>query len=118
MRKRIPLLVVVLVGLGCGGVNPGTNPDQVDITGKVTLAGRLVNDVTFNLQATGVGTQAAYPVKAGAFQGKATPGKYTYFISEGTNASAFKAIPEKYRQGAMDRQINVGSGSVLNITLD
>ena len=116
MRKWIPLLSLVLIG--CGGVNPGTNPEQVDISGRVTLAGRPVSDVTFNLQATGVGTQAAYPIKGGAFQGKATPGKYTYYISEGTSAAAFKAIPEKYRLGAMDRQIDVSSGSTLNITLD
>jgi hypothetical protein len=119
MRKLIPLLglagLVLLVGCG---VNPGKNPDQVDITGKVTLPGKTVTDVTFNLQPTGTGTQAFYPVKNGEFKGKATPGKYTYFISEGPSASAFKAIPEKYRSGSMDRQIDVDAGTPLNITLN
>jgi hypothetical protein len=115
MRRFIPLLAVVLIGCG---VNPGVNPEPVDISGRVTLAGRPVSDVTFNLQATGAGTQAMYPVKAGEFRGKATPGRYTWYLSEGSNASAFRAIPGKYRQGAMDRQIDVGAGSALDLKLD
>jgi hypothetical protein len=116
MRKLIPLLGLALL-IGCG-INPGTNPDQVDITGRVTLpGGKAVTNVTFNLQPTGTGTQAFYPVKNGEFKGKATPGKYTYFISEGASAAAFKTIPAKYRAGSMDRQIDVAAGA-LTINLE
>lgn len=116
MRKLTPLLATLLL-FGCG-INPGKNPDQVDITGRVTLpGGKAVTGVTFNLQPTSTGTQAFYPVVKGEFKGKATPGRYTYFISEGPSAAAFNAIPAKYRAGAMDRQIDVGPGA-LNVTLE
>jgi hypothetical protein len=115
MRKLIPVLLA-LAPIGCGGVKQ--NPEPVDVSGHVTQGGKPVSDVTFNLQPTGTGTQAMLPVKAGSFQGKVTPGRYTYYISEGRNAAAFKAIPGKYRSGALDRQIDVAEGKDLTITLD
>lgn len=114
MRKLIPL--VVLVMLGCGKIEQ--NPDPVDVSGRVTLRGGPVGDVTLNLQPTGKGSQAALPVKGGAFQGKVTPGRYTYYISQGPNAASFQAIPEKYHTGSLDRQIDVSEGNTLTITLD
>lgn len=115
MRKLLPLIAFVLIGCG---INPGTNPDPVDITGTVTLNNKPLSDVTFNLQPTGTGTQAALPVKGGEFKGKVTPGRYTYFISEGTKAAAFKSVPSKYQLGSMDRQVDVAAGTKLEIKLD
>jgi hypothetical protein len=115
MRKLILLLALVLIG--CGN-NVGQNPEAVEISGRVTLSGKPVSDVTLNLQPTGTGTQAALPVKAGEFRGKVTPGRYTYYISQGPKAASFQAIPAKYRSGSLDRQIDVGEGTTLTITLD
>ena len=71
MRKLFPLAALVLVG--CYS-NPGTNPEPVDVSGKVTLAGKTVSDVFLNLQPTGSGTEARLPVKNGEFKGKLTAG--------------------------------------------
>lgn len=114
MRKLLPLLAGVLIG--CGDV--GRNPEPVAVSGSVTLMGKPVSDVTLNLQPTGRGGQAALPVKAGAFQGKVTPGRYTYYISQGAKAASFRAIPEKYHAGALDRQLDVAEGTTLSIALD
>jgi hypothetical protein len=43
--------------------------------------------------------------------GRSTSSLPTDFIGEGSSASAFKAIPEKYRSGSMDRQIDVAAGT-------
>lgn len=115
MRKLIPLAALVLIGCS---VDPGKNAEQVDISGRVSQGGKVVTDVTFNLQPTGMGTQATLPIKDGEFKGKVTPGRYTYYITEGSKPAAYTGIPEKYRAGSMDRQIDVTAGSTLNITLD
>jgi hypothetical protein len=105
-------VLIALVLFGCS-VNPGTNPDPVEIEGKVALAGKDLDGVILNLQVTGSGTPLTLPVTKGAAKGKATPGKYTYFLSQGSNANAFKAIPEKYREGSLERQIVIkGAGPV------
>jgi hypothetical protein len=115
MRKLFPLAALVLIG--CSS-DPGKNPEQVDVSGKVTLAGKAVSDVFLNLQPTGSGTEARLPVKNGEFKGKLTPGRYTYYITEDSKRpAAFQAIPEKYRAGSLDRQINIDEGS-LTLTLD
>jgi len=105
-------VLIVLVLFGCTG-NPGTNPDAVDIDGKVTLAGKDVNGVVLNLQVTGTGTPLTMVVSKGAVKGKVTPGKYTYFLSQGTSATEFKAVPAKYREGSLEREIEIkGPGMV------
>ena len=119
-RKLIPLVALAL--FGCGGANPGKNPDPVAVSGQVAFAGgKPVTDVTLNLQPTGAGGQAAIPVKQGAFKGDVIPGKYTYFFTEGPRGSspaAYQAIPEKYRAGALDRQVEVKAGTTLTLTLE
>lgn len=120
MRKLMPLIGLALVG--CGGIDPGKNSDPVEISGRITLAGgQPVSDVTLNLQPTGTGTQATLPVKNGEFKGTVTPGKYTYYFSEGPKGvkpAGFQVIPEKYRAGAMDRQIEIKAGSPLVLNLE
>jgi hypothetical protein len=112
------LMLVLLLG-GCGYRDPGKNPDPVEVSGQVTKGGRPVSDVVLNFQPTGDGTQAAVPLKGGAFHGNITPGKYTYFISEVNGKSkAFASIPEKYRAGSLDRQIEIEKGQSLDLTLD
>ena len=120
MRKLMALVGLSLVG--CGGVNPSKNPDPVEVTGKVAFAsGKPVTGVTLNFQPIADGGQAFAPVKDGAFKGAVMPGKYTYFFTEGPRGSspaAFAAIPEKYRAGAMDRQVEIKPGATVNITLE
>jgi len=115
MRKTLPLLALFLIGCS---IDPGKNADPVEISGHVTLKGNPVNDVTFNLQPTSKGAQAMFVLKNGEFKGKVVPGRYTYFISEGAKPASYQAIPEKFRSGAMDRQIDIGDGSKLDIKLD
>jgi hypothetical protein len=116
---RVAALLVLLLIAGCGYKDPGKNPEPVEVSGHITKGGKPVSDVVLNFQSTGEGTQAAMPVKGGDFRGTITPGKYTYYISEvGGKAKAFAAIPEKYRAGAMDRQIEIESGKSLDLTLD
>jgi hypothetical protein len=116
MRRLIPLFGLIVAG--CTSINPGKNPEQVEISGKVTMNGRPVSDVVFNLQPTGQGTQAVYPVVNGTFKGSATPGKYTYYITEGKNPAVYNAIPQRYRGGSMDRVIEIKSGTELTIDLN
>jgi hypothetical protein len=111
-------LFVLVFAIGCGNKSVKKNAEPVEISGSVSMGGRPVNDVVFNLQPTGDGAQATLPVKDGAFQGTVTPGTYTYYISETRNARAFEAIPEKYRSGAMDRKVEVASGTRLTVQLD
>jgi hypothetical protein len=111
MRRFAFLLL--LLPLGCGSVNPGKTGDPVEIEGRVAIKGQAVDGLTFNLQPTGDGTPMTLPVKKGAVKGTVTPGKYTYFLSEGPARSAFAAVPAKYRAGSMDRQIEIkAAGSV------
>jgi len=119
MRKLTVLIVSALaLVVGCNSVDPGKSADMVDVSGTVSRGGKPVTDVTLNLQPTAKGsTQAALPVKNGQFKGKVTPGKYTYYVTEGSNPAAFQAIPEKFHLGAADRQIEVDAGT-LTINLD
>ena len=111
MRKLIPLVALVLAG--CGGVNPAKNPDPVEVSGTVQLAGgKPVPDGTLHLQPTGSGGQATLPVKNGRFKGSVMPGKYTWYL-----ASAAR-IPDKYKEGSLDRQIDVAPGAALALTAD
>ena len=65
----------------------------------MTLAGKAVSDVIFNLQPTGAGTEARLPVKNGEFKGRVTPGATPITSPRIEEAAAFQAIPEKYPRG-------------------
>lgn len=113
-----PLLLGLLLA-GCGYKDPGKNPEPVEVSGRLTKGGRPVSDVVLNLQPTGNGTQATLAVKGGDFRGSITPGKYTYYISEASGkAAAFASIPDKYREGSLDRQLEIEQGKSLDLTLD
>jgi hypothetical protein len=103
--------------VGCS-VDPGKNPDMVEVQGKVTVNSKPLTGVTVNFQPTGVGTQATMPVKDGSFKGSITPGKYTYYVTEGSNTASYKSVPSKYREGSLDRQIDIGAGQTLDLKLD
>jgi hypothetical protein len=114
MRQSIVILLFVLAGCGTRVVK---NPDPIEISGKVQLAGgRPVTAVVFNLQPTAGGSQAVIPLKNGEFKATVTPGRYTYYITEGSAKDpqakeSYSAIPAKFREGAMDRQIEIAAGA-------
>ena len=69
-------------------------------------------------QATGgTARQATFVLKAdGKFAGKMTAGKYTYFFNElQGKAAAHSALPAAFRQGSMERQIEVKAGQPLDL---
>jgi len=103
---------------GCGGKTPDAST-EVEATGTVTNAsGAPVKDVELQFQATGgTGRQATFTLKAdGKFAGTMTAGKYTYFFNElQGKAAAYGAIPQAFRQGSMDRQIEVTAGKPIDI---
>lgn len=117
MRKYLRLLVLGLIG--CGSVSVEENPEPVSITGKLTVAGQPVTGVKINLQPIGPGAlPAVMEVQNGEFTGQASPGKYTFFISPGSDANAFAAIPEKFHSGDMERVAEVDVGSPLELKLE
>jgi hypothetical protein len=110
--KKLSWLLLGLVFTGCSGyINPGKNPDPVQISGTVTANGKNVSDVVLNFQPTESGVQAVFPVKNGKYSGSVTPGTYTYYLSEGRSPAAFKSIPESWRAGSMSRQQAISGGT-------
>lgn len=82
------------------------------------MQGKPVSGVMLNFQPTGDGMPAVIAVDKGAFSGDVIPGKYTYFLSAGKDANAFKKVPEKYQAGATDRQIDITAGTPLNLEMN
>lgn len=121
MTRRLMIaatLTLSAVLTGCGGTTPQAST-EVQASGAVTTgSGAPVKDVELQFQATGgTGRQATFPLKAdGKFAGTMTAGQYTYFFNElPGKAAAFAAIPAAFRQGSMDRQIEVKDGQPIDI---
>jgi hypothetical protein len=119
MTRRLMFAAPLALFLaGCGGRTPDAST-EVDATGTVTnTSGAPVKDVELQFQATGgTARQATFKLGAdGKFSGKMTTGKYTYFFNElQGKAAAFNAIPAGFRQGSMDRQIEVKAGQPIDI---
>ena len=119
MTRPLFLAVALASALtGCGGTTPATST-EVDVTGTVTGAsGAPLKDVELQFQATGgTARQATFTLKAdGKFGGTMTAGKYTYFFNElPGKAAAFNGVPAGFRQGSMDRQIEVKAGQPLDL---
>jgi hypothetical protein len=103
---------LVLAGLalaGCGSVPP-TEP-EVEVMATVSKGGKPVSDVAINFQPTGLGLPKVIDVKEGAFLTTLVPGTYTYYFTAGKDKGAFDSIPQGYRAGSLDRQIEIASGS-------
>ena len=117
MRKLSMFLV--LFGLAGCTINPSKNADPITVTGTVSQDGKPVSDVVIQFQATGAGAQASMPVKNGEFTGSIIPGKYTYYFTESSAKPAgFRSIPEGFRSGSMDRQIEIKDGSRITIDIN
>lgn len=116
MRKLCA--VIVLLSMGCGGVNVGQVADPVGIIGQLTVEGLPLSGVRLNLQPIGEGMPTGMAVTEGKFQGDVVPGKYTYFLSAGKDPAVFKKVPEEYHSGSMDREVDVAAGATLDLILD
>ena len=104
--------------MGCGGIEVGKVSDPVEISGQITMEGEPLSGVRLNLQPTGDGMPVGMDVAEGKFEGDAVPGKYTYFLSAGKDAAAFKKVPEEYHSGSMDREVEVAAGTTLDLVID
>ena len=111
MKRRNVFAVLVLFACGCGGASVQPNPEPVSVTVNLTQAGKPLTDVNFNFQPTGAGLPAVVPVVKGTFQAQVTPGTYTWYITPGKSPQAFAAIPAGFREGAMDRQLEIAAGA-------
>ncbi|HAP08938.1 MAG TPA: hypothetical protein DCR20_14030 [Planctomycetaceae bacterium] len=117
MKRLIALITLALAG--CSGNLPvGTNPDPVNITANVSMAGAPVDGLKLNFQAIGDGPPAVLDIKAGTAAGPVTPGSYTWFISGSEKDLADKKIPDQYREGSMDRKVDVSSPANIDVKLD
>jgi hypothetical protein len=61
---------------------------------------------------------ANLPITNGKVKGSVTPGKYTYYVSAADSETAFGAIPEKHREGSMDRQIDIKSAGTVDFAFN
>jgi hypothetical protein len=121
MLKLSSLLLLLLTLVGCGGANATPFDEPVTITGKLTLGGKPVNDVSINLQPTGPGLPATLPVTNGSFEASITPGTYTWYVSKGASKTAEKSlsqIPAAYQQGSLDRQLEVSDAGPLEFAMN
>jgi len=107
--RLIAILSLALLA-GCG-VDPGTKPDAVDIAGKLTVNGKPVGDVNLTFQVITTGSPAEIPVKNGEFKSKMTPGRYTWFLSEGRKSQSLRGIPPNYLAGDMNRTVDIDANS-------
>jgi hypothetical protein len=121
LSRRLALLVVaaaVAVLTGCGGGLVPESGEEVQVSGKVPApAGKSLAGYNIQFQATGgKARQATFPIGGdGSFSGPMTKGKYTYFLTPGKGAAtekALEAFPEAYRQGSLDRQVDVNGGEI------
>ncbi|MFM7166902.1 MAG: hypothetical protein ACKO3T_16820 [Planctomycetaceae bacterium] len=118
MKSIFALLLVAAVA-GCSQNIPvGTNPEPVNVTINVTLGGAPVDGLKFNFQPVGDGLPAIIDIKNGAASGPVTPGNYTWYVSGSEKDLTDKKIPEQYREGSMDRKVDIKGGETIEAKLD
>ena len=117
MKRLITFLTLALVGCS-GNIPVGTNPDPVTITANVSMAGSPVDGLKLNFQVIGDGLPAVMDIKNGTASGPVTPGNYTWFVSGSEKDLEDKKIPAEYREGSMDRKVDVSGSATLDIKLD
>lgn len=104
---------------GCGGptITKPTEPVKVNL--KVTSGGKPVNNVTVTLQPiVSGGRQADIPISKGEGSSDVTPGTYTYFVEKAKSEADLEKIPAAFRQGAMDRKIEITQAGTHELQLN
>ena len=125
MRIKSPMLLLVaansIILSGCGSITPAVNPSPVAISGSVAQGGKPVSDLVLNLQPTGPGAlPVTVALKNGQFEAEISPGRYTWYLSEGSEKSskkAFESVAESFRAGSLERQIDVSPGGRIELEL-
>ena len=117
MLRSFALLLLCVTGCS-QNISVGTNPEPVNITINVTQGGAPVDGLKFNFQPVGDGLPAVLDIKAGAASGPVTPGSYTWFISGSEKDLADKKIADQFREGSMDRKVDVSAGATIEAKLD
>ncbi len=116
------VIFVLLVGsslAGCGGVTVHQTATPVQVSGTVTSLGKPVNNVILRFQPTGDGLPKGIPVQNGKYEVSLVPGRYTYFVlAVEKKEKLLDAIPVKYHEGSLDREISFTSSSTHNLQLD
>lgn len=114
------MIGLLLSLVGCGGVTVSKNPEQTVVNINVTTKGQPVDDVKLVMLAVDDkgGGQAECPVSKGKAKLTIYPGKYTYYVEAGKTETSFAKIPPAYHQGAMDRTIEIRSGTDVELKLD
>lgn len=103
--------------IGCGGVVPDSG-ESVQVNGRVVgPAGKSINGFNVFFQPTGgKAQQVQFQLgQDGGFSGQMVTGSYTYYLVPGKGNATEKVLdtfPETYRQGSLDRQIEVKGGSL------
>jgi hypothetical protein len=116
MRCFVLVLGVMLAG--CGGVSVQEISEPEQFSGQVTQRGQPVSGVVLRFQPIAKGgTEAIVQVKDGKYTATATPGLYTYFFEEGVSPAAYQAIPDAYRHGSLEREIEV-TGDELDLEVE
>lgn len=104
---------------GCGGPTITKPTEPVQVTLKVTSGGKPVNNVTVTLQPiVSGGRQADIPISNGEGSSTVTPGTYTYFVEKGKSEADLGKIPAAFRQGAMDRKIEITQAGTQELQLN
>ena len=125
MVRTLTITLLALCGCGYETPAPGT---PVDVTGRITLAGRPLRDVVVQLQPTG-GTAQQAVLKIGpdgSFAGRVMAGRYSWYVAapDASRAEAHKAVPvmksvpPAYREASMERQVDITAGTHLDLVLN
>lgn len=104
---------------GCGGPTITKPSEPVQVTFKVSSGGKPVNNVTVTLQPIAAGgRQADVPISKGEGSATVTPGTYTYFVEKAKSEADLEKIPAAFRQGAMDRKIEITQAGTQELQLN
>ncbi|MGL4552514.1 MAG: hypothetical protein ACRC33_15175 [Gemmataceae bacterium] len=122
VKSLVALAVALgLVGLvGCGPNSAPRDTTVVDVTATVTGPNGkpLPKTLVVILQPSGdtLGAKLV-ATEDGKFSGKATPGKYVYFVQMAKSDIPPKGIPVKYTEPSAANIVDVSAGQPLTITL-
>ncbi len=114
---RCSIAMIMLLICGCG-VSVTPNPDPVDFKGSLSLNGEPAKDLKLNFQPVETGLPAVVPVKDGVFEAKLTPGKYTWYVTQGASEKTLEGISTEFLEGSMARIIDIQPGTELKFVMD
>lgn len=90
----------------------------VDVTLKVSLAGKPVDNVSLTLQPLDNGGQAESKVTKGEWKCSVIPGKYTFYIDKGKSEADLNRVPESYRLGSRERTLDIRESGTFDVVLN